>query len=38
MLGSGTQVQLVAEIADIGPPIWRRLVVPWTFNLGQLHT
>ncbi len=30
-------VQVRVTLADIEPPIWRRLVVPWTFHLGQLH-
>src|SRR5258708_1902492 len=24
-------------LAEIEPAVWRRLVVPWTFHLGQLH-
>src|SRR3954449_6561552 len=24
-------------LAEIEPAIWRRLVVPWTWHLGQLH-
>ena len=30
-------VQLRVTLAEIEPPIWRRLVVPWTYHLGQLH-
>ncbi len=30
-------VQLRVALTEIEPPIWRRLVVPWTFHLGQLH-
>jgi hypothetical protein len=30
-------VQLRVTLAQIEPPIWRRLVVPWSFTLGQLH-
>ena len=29
--------RLVVTIGDIEPPIWRRLVIPWVWNLGQLH-
>jgi Plasmid pRiA4b ORF-3-like protein len=32
-----TAVQLRVALVDIEPVIWRRLVVPWTFDLGQLH-
>src|SRR5919199_1009286 len=30
-------VELRVALLDIEPTIWRRLVVPWTFHLGQLH-
>jgi len=30
-------VELRVALADIEPAIWRRLVVPRTFHLGQLH-
>jgi hypothetical protein len=30
-------VQLRVTMAETEPPIWRRLVVPWSFTLGQLH-
>jgi hypothetical protein len=37
LLKEPTAVQLRVTIADIEPPIWRRMLVPWTWNLGQLH-
>ena len=30
-------VQLVVTMTDIEPPIWRRLVVPSSWHLGDLH-
>ena len=30
-------VELRVALLDIEPTIWRRLVVPWTFHLGQLY-
>ena len=30
-------VELRVALVDIEPTIWRRLVVPWTYNLGQVH-
>lgn len=30
-------VQLRVTLAEIEPPVWRRIVVPATWNLGQLH-
>ena len=30
-------VELRVALLAIEPSIWRRLVVPWTFHLGQLH-
>lgn len=30
-------VQLHVALDDIEPAVWRRLVVPWAWNLGQLH-
>lgn len=30
-------LQIRITLADIEPAIWRRLVVPWTWHLGQLH-
>jgi hypothetical protein len=30
-------VQMRVALAEVEPVIWRRLVVPWTFHLGQLH-
>lgn len=32
-----TALQIRVTLADIEPAIWRRLVVPWSFHLGQLH-
>ena len=32
-----TAVQLRVTLLDIEPAIWRQLVVPWRFHLGQLH-
>jgi Plasmid pRiA4b ORF-3-like protein len=32
-----TAVQLPVTLLDIEPAIWRQLVVPWNFHLGQLH-
>ena len=30
-------LQIKITLAEIEPPVWRRLVVPWTWHLGQLH-
>lgn len=30
-------VQLRVTLAEIEPPVWRRLVTPGTWHLGQLH-
>ena len=30
-------LQIRITLADIEPAVWRRLVVPWTWHLGQLH-
>ncbi len=30
-------IQLRVTLAEIEPPIWRQLIVPRTFTLGQLH-
>jgi hypothetical protein len=30
-------LQIRVALADIEPAIWRRLIVPWTWHLGQLH-
>lgn len=30
-------VQLVVTLSRYEPEIWRRLIVPWTWHLGQLH-
>jgi hypothetical protein len=30
-------LQIRVTLAEIEPAIWRRLVVPWTWHLGQLH-
>ncbi len=30
-------VQLRVALDDIEPAVWRRLVVPWAWHLGQLH-
>jgi hypothetical protein len=30
-------VQLRVTLLDIEPAIWRQLVIPWRFHLGQLH-
>jgi hypothetical protein len=30
-------LQIRVALAGIEPAIWRRLVVPWTWHLGQLH-
>src|SRR4051794_7018992 len=30
-------LQIKITLAEIDPPVWRRLVVPWTWRLGQLH-
>ena len=32
-----TAVQLRVALLEIEPAIWRQLVVPWGFHLGQLH-
>ena len=32
-----TAVQLRVVLLDIEPAIWRQLVIPWRFHLGQLH-
>lgn len=32
-----TAVQLRVTLLDIEPAIWRQLVIPWRFHLGQLH-
>lgn len=32
-----TAVQLHVTLLDIEPAIWRQLVVPWRFHLGQRH-
>jgi hypothetical protein len=32
-----TAVQLRVALLDIEPAIWRQLVIPWRFHLGQLH-
>jgi hypothetical protein len=29
--------QIRVTLAEIEPSVWRRLVVPWTWHLGQLH-
>ena len=34
---SPNAIQLLAALNGIDPTIWRRLVVPWTWHLGQLH-
>lgn len=34
---SPNAVQLLVVLDRIEPVIWRRLVVPWTWDLGQLH-
>ena len=34
---SPNAIQLLATLNRIEPTIWRRLVVPWTWHLGQLH-
>jgi hypothetical protein len=33
-----TAIRLYVELMGIMPPIWRRLLVPWEFHLGQLHS
>lgn len=30
-------LQIRVTLAEIEPAIWRRLVAPWTWHLGQLH-
>ncbi|HEU0145995.1 MAG TPA: plasmid pRiA4b ORF-3 family protein [Bradyrhizobium sp.] len=30
-------LQIRISLAEIDPLVWRRLVVPWTWHLGQLH-
>ena len=30
-------LQIRVTLAEIEPAIWRRLVVPWTWHLGQMH-
>jgi hypothetical protein len=30
-------LQIKITLAEIEPRVWRRLVVPWTWHLGQLH-
>ncbi len=30
-------LQIRVTLAEIQPAVWRRLVVPWTWHLGQLH-
>lgn len=32
-----TAIELRVELLGIEPVIWRRLLVPWPFHLGQLH-
>jgi hypothetical protein len=32
-----TAVQMRVTLQEIEPPVWRRLVVPRTFHLGELH-
>jgi len=32
-----TAPQIRVALAGIEPAVWRRLVVPWTWNLGELH-
>jgi hypothetical protein len=32
-----TAVQIRVTLQEIEPPIWRRLIVPRTFHLGELH-
>jgi hypothetical protein len=30
-------LQIRVTLSEIEPAVWRRLVVPWTWHLGQLH-
>ena len=30
-------LQIRVALAGIEPAVWRRLVVPWTWNLSELH-
>jgi hypothetical protein len=30
-------LQIRVTFPEIEPPVWRQLVVPWTWHLGQLH-
>lgn len=30
-------LQIRIALAEVQPAVWRRLVVPWTWHLGQLH-
>jgi hypothetical protein len=30
-------LQIQVTLTEIEPTVWRRLVVPWTWHLGQLH-
>ncbi len=29
--------QIRATLLDVEPPVWRRLIVPWEWNLAQVH-
>jgi len=31
------RLQIQVTLSEIEPSVWRRLVVPWTWHLGQLH-
>ena len=35
--GEPNALQIRVTLAEIDPPVWRRLVVPWTWHLGDLH-
>jgi hypothetical protein len=37
MFALPTTIRLRVALADIEPPIWRRLLVPRTFTLGEVH-
>jgi hypothetical protein len=30
-------LQIRVTLPEIEPAVWRQLVVPWTWHLGQLH-
>jgi hypothetical protein len=30
-------LQIRVALPEIEPPVWRQLIVPWTWHLGQLH-